>query len=45
VLQFALVLNGAGYVTEDGYVPFWDALAERLANHPTGPDAATLGPR
>jgi len=45
VLEFALVLNGAGYVTEDGYLPFWDALAERLANHPTGPDAATLGPR
>jgi serine-type D-Ala-D-Ala carboxypeptidase/endopeptidase (penicillin-binding protein 4) len=45
VLEFALVLNGAGYVTADGYVPFWSALAERLANHPTGPDAAALGPR
>ena len=45
LLEFALVLNGAGYVTGDGYVPFWSALAERLANHPTGPDLATLGPR
>ncbi len=45
VLEFALVLNGAGYVTEDGYLPFWSALAERLANHPIGPDVATLGPR
>jgi D-alanyl-D-alanine carboxypeptidase/D-alanyl-D-alanine-endopeptidase (penicillin-binding protein 4) len=45
VLEFALVLNGPGYVTADGYVPFWSALAERLANHPTGPDVAALGPR
>jgi D-alanyl-D-alanine carboxypeptidase/D-alanyl-D-alanine-endopeptidase (penicillin-binding protein 4) len=45
VLQFALVLNGAGYVTADGYVPFWSALAERLATHPDGPDPALLGPR
>jgi D-alanyl-D-alanine carboxypeptidase/D-alanyl-D-alanine-endopeptidase (penicillin-binding protein 4) len=45
VVGFALVLNGAGYVTADGYVPFWSALAERLANHPSGPDPADLGPR
>jgi serine-type D-Ala-D-Ala carboxypeptidase/endopeptidase (penicillin-binding protein 4) len=45
VLEFALVLNGPGYVTADGYVPFWSALADRLASHPTGPDVATLGPR
>ncbi len=45
VLEFALVLNGPGYVTADGYVPFWGALAERLAEFPAGPDAATLGPR
>ena len=45
VLQFALVLNGAGYVTADGYVPFWSALAERLATHPDGPDPTMLGPR
>jgi D-alanyl-D-alanine carboxypeptidase/D-alanyl-D-alanine-endopeptidase (penicillin-binding protein 4) len=45
VLSFALVLNGAGYVSADGYVPFWAALAERLAAHPTGPDTAGLGPR
>jgi serine-type D-Ala-D-Ala carboxypeptidase/endopeptidase (penicillin-binding protein 4) len=45
VLEFALVLNGPGYVTADGYFTFWLALAERLANHPTGPDVATLGPR
>jgi len=45
VLEFALVLNGAGYVTEDGYRTFWAALAERLGNYPVGPDVATLGPR
>jgi D-alanyl-D-alanine carboxypeptidase/D-alanyl-D-alanine-endopeptidase (penicillin-binding protein 4) len=45
VVEFALVLNGPGYVTSGGYVPFWAALAERLANHPTGPDVALLGPR
>ena len=44
-LQFAIVLNGAGYVTTEGYVPFWSALADRLAVHPTGPDPALLGPR
>lgn len=44
-LEFALVLNGPGYVTADGYVPFWSALAERLAEFPAGPDAETLGPR
>ena len=44
-LQFALVLNGPGYVTADGYVPFWSALADRLAVHPTAPDPALLGPR
>lgn len=45
LLEFALVLNGPGYVTEDGYVAFWGALAERLAEFPAGPDAETLGPR
>jgi D-alanyl-D-alanine carboxypeptidase/D-alanyl-D-alanine-endopeptidase (penicillin-binding protein 4) len=45
VVEFALVLNGAGYVTADGYLPFWDALGERLANYPAGPNAAELGPR
>lgn len=45
VLQFAIVLNGAGYVTADGYVPFWSALADRLASHPASPDATLLGPR
>ena len=44
-LQFALVLNGPGYVTADGYVPFWSALADRLAVHPTTPDPTLLGPR
>ncbi len=44
-LQFALVLNGPGYVTADGYALFWTALAERLAEHPTAPDPALLGPR
>jgi D-alanyl-D-alanine carboxypeptidase/D-alanyl-D-alanine-endopeptidase (penicillin-binding protein 4) len=45
LLQFALVLNGPGYVTTDGYVGYWSALAERLAAHPTAPDIALLGPR
>jgi D-alanyl-D-alanine carboxypeptidase/D-alanyl-D-alanine-endopeptidase (penicillin-binding protein 4) len=44
-LEFVLVLNGPGYVTADGYVPFWGALAERLAEFPAGPDAEMLGPR
>jgi D-alanyl-D-alanine carboxypeptidase/D-alanyl-D-alanine-endopeptidase (penicillin-binding protein 4) len=45
VLEFALVLNGPGYVTTDGYRNFWAALAERLAAHPGGPAPETLGPR
>jgi D-alanyl-D-alanine carboxypeptidase/D-alanyl-D-alanine-endopeptidase (penicillin-binding protein 4) len=44
-LEFALVLNGPGYVSADGYEPFWAALAERLAAHPAGPTADALGPR
>jgi D-alanyl-D-alanine carboxypeptidase/D-alanyl-D-alanine-endopeptidase (penicillin-binding protein 4) len=45
LLEFALVLNGQGYVTTDGYLSFWSALAERLAAYPTAPDIALLGPR
>lgn len=45
LLEFALVLNGPGYVTIDGYIGYWSALAERLAAHPTAPDIALLGPR
>jgi D-alanyl-D-alanine carboxypeptidase/D-alanyl-D-alanine-endopeptidase (penicillin-binding protein 4) len=45
LLEFALVLNGPGYVTADGYVSYWSALAERLGAHPTAPDTALLGPR
>ena len=45
LLGFALVLNGPGFVTTDGYVGYWSALAERLAAHPTGPDIELLGPR
>jgi len=45
LLEFALVLNGQGYVTLDRYLGFWSALAERLAAYPAGPDLTTLGPR
>jgi D-alanyl-D-alanine carboxypeptidase/D-alanyl-D-alanine-endopeptidase (penicillin-binding protein 4) len=45
VLEFAIVLNGPGYVTTDGYRSFWTALADRLAAHPAGPAPETLGPR
>jgi D-alanyl-D-alanine carboxypeptidase/D-alanyl-D-alanine-endopeptidase (penicillin-binding protein 4) len=45
LLEFALVLNGPGYVTADGYVSYWLALAERLAAHPTAPEISLLGPR
>jgi len=45
MLEFAIVLNGPGYVSADGYIPFWTALADRLAGHPAGPDPAVLGPR
>jgi D-alanyl-D-alanine carboxypeptidase/D-alanyl-D-alanine-endopeptidase (penicillin-binding protein 4) len=45
LLGFAVVLNGPGYVTTDGYLGYWSALAERLAAHPIAPDTALLGPR
>jgi D-alanyl-D-alanine carboxypeptidase/D-alanyl-D-alanine-endopeptidase (penicillin-binding protein 4) len=45
VIEFALVLNGPGYVTTDGYRSFWAALADRLGAHPAGPDPEALGPR
>ena len=44
-IEFAMVLNSPGVVTADGYLPFWGALAERLAAYPAGPPAAELGPR
>ncbi len=44
-ITFALVLNGQGYVTTDGYVSYWSALAERLAAHPSAPEIGLLGPR
>ena len=45
MLELALVLNGPGYVTADGYLPFWGALAERLVAFPEGPTVDQLGPR
>ncbi len=45
LLEFALVLNGQGYVTTDGYRSYWSALAERLAAYPTAPNPESLGPR
>lgn len=44
-IEFAMVLNSPGVVTADGYLPYWGALAERLATYPAGPPAAELGPR
>src|SRR5690606_3286404 len=44
MIEFALILNSPGAVTADGYLPYWGALAERLAAYPSGPDASELGP-
>jgi D-alanyl-D-alanine carboxypeptidase/D-alanyl-D-alanine-endopeptidase (penicillin-binding protein 4) len=44
-ISFAIVLNGAGYVTAGGFVPYWEALAERLAAYPASTDPTPFGPR
>jgi D-alanyl-D-alanine carboxypeptidase/D-alanyl-D-alanine-endopeptidase (penicillin-binding protein 4) len=45
MMSFVLILNAPGVAIEDGYVPFWDALAPRLAAYPAGADRSILGPR
>jgi D-alanyl-D-alanine carboxypeptidase/D-alanyl-D-alanine-endopeptidase (penicillin-binding protein 4) len=44
-ISFVIVLNGPGYVTAEGYVPYWGALAERIDAYPAGTDPALFGPR
>jgi serine-type D-Ala-D-Ala carboxypeptidase/endopeptidase (penicillin-binding protein 4) len=44
-ISFAIVLNGPGYVTTDGYVPYWSALVERLDAYPAVTDPTPFGPR
>lgn len=43
-IEFSMVLNSPGAVTADGYLPYWGALAERLAAYPAGADKSELGP-
>ena len=45
LMSFVLLLNAPGVAIEDGYLPFWDALAPRLAAYPAGGDLSVLGPR
>lgn len=45
MMSFVLILNAPGVAIEDGYLPFWDALAPRLAGYPAGADRSVLGPR
>lgn len=44
-MRFVLLLNADGVTEPDVYRAFWDAIALRLDAYPTGPEAATLGPR
>ncbi len=43
-IEFALISNTPGSAEETVYQVLWNALAERLATHPAGPDATELGP-
>ena len=46
VIQFSLILNGAGIADLDRYSPIWyDELAPALAAYPQGPPTAALLPR
>lgn len=45
VLRFAMILNDDGITEPDAYRLYWAALADRLAEYPAAPDAASLGPR
>ena len=45
-VQFALILNAAGTLTDQGvYRPIWNRLADVLATYPSGPTPAALAPR
>jgi D-alanyl-D-alanine carboxypeptidase/D-alanyl-D-alanine-endopeptidase (penicillin-binding protein 4) len=43
-IEFVMLLNGPTIDDEDFYQPLWDALADRLASYPAGPEPATVGP-
>ncbi|MEL6893354.1 MAG: D-alanyl-D-alanine carboxypeptidase/D-alanyl-D-alanine-endopeptidase [Actinomycetota bacterium] len=43
-IQFALIANSPGIAQESAYQALWEALGERLATHPSGPELAELGP-
>ena len=44
-IEFALVLNGPQVSEKVVYRPTWDAFAKALVSYPSGPSAASLGPR
>ena len=45
VIEFSLLLNGQTISDDAQYKPIWLAMAEILADYPSGPTAADLGPR
>lgn len=44
-IEFVMILNGPDIANPDNYLSYWNALGERLAAYPTGPDRVSLGPR
>jgi len=44
-IEFALVLNGPQVSEKVVYRPTWDGFAKALVSYPSGPSAASLGPR
>jgi serine-type D-Ala-D-Ala carboxypeptidase/endopeptidase (penicillin-binding protein 4) len=44
-IEFVIILNSPGSNVDDSYRPLWEALGDRLATYPAGPDSDSLGPR
>lgn len=44
-IEFAMLLNGETITNKTEYRPIWELFATTLAAYPSGPTAATLGPR
>ncbi|BAN02933.1 D-alanyl-D-alanine carboxypeptidase/D-alanyl-D-alanine endopeptidase [Ilumatobacter coccineus] len=44
-IEFVMIVNDNDISLPDKYQPLWDAFGERVSTYPSGPDAASLGPR
>lgn len=44
-IEFVVIVNGPSVSQPNEYQPLWQALGDRFATYPTGPEPDSLGPR